>query len=149
MWRGGFDLELLVWLLNMAALAFGAFLGARALFDPHWGARLVRLKADDERLGGFAEFRATYGGLFAASHGLAFLLSAHWVLSGAFVTGAYAAGAALVLGAAWVGTGAGRALSMARDNTATSFNKLSLAVEVATGLLIASPWIFWTFLAPA
>jgi hypothetical protein len=149
MWREGFDLELVFWLLNMAALAFGAVLGLRALIDPHWGARLVRLKADDERPGGFAEFRATYGGLFAASHGLAFLLSAHWVLSGAFVSGAYAAGAALVLGAAWVGTGAGRALSMARDGTRTNFNRLSLVIEIATGLLIAAPWVYWTFLAPA
>ena len=138
-------LEFWAWVLNIAALAFGAFLGARAMIDPLWAARLVRLKPDDEHPGGFAEFRATFGGMFAATHGLALLLSLHWVFFGAFAIGAYAAGASLVLGAGWIGTGAGRALSMLRDKTSTPFNRLSLVIEITTGLLIASPWMVWTF----
>ena len=145
MYRDGLNPEFWAWVFNIAALFFGAFLGARAIFDPHWAARLVRLKADADRPGGFAEFRATYGGLFFASHGLALLLSVHWVLTGAFVTGSYAAGAALVLGAGWMGTAAGRAISMARDETSTGFNKLSLAIELGTGILIVAPWAFWAF----
>jgi hypothetical protein len=49
---------LFAWLLNALMLSFGAALGARALIDPHWASRFVRLKPDDQD-GGFAEFRAT------------------------------------------------------------------------------------------
>src|SRR5690242_20363139 len=61
MWKEGLSFALLAWSLNALALAFGAYLGLRGLFDPNWAAKLVRLKPD-ERGGGFAEFRATYGG---------------------------------------------------------------------------------------
>lgn len=146
---GQFDMQYLAWLLNAAALAFGAVLGVRAVLDPAWAAKLVRLKADEARPGGFAEFRATYGGVFAASHVMAFLLSAHWILSGSFISGAYGAGAALVLGAAWLGSAAGRSLSMLRDQTATGFNKASTLIETATGLCIIAPWAVWTVSLPA
>jgi hypothetical protein len=145
MYREGLDPEFWAWVVNIAGLVFGFFLGARAFFDPRWAARLVRLKPDDEKPGGFAEFRATYGGLFAATHGLAAMLSVHWVLVGAFVTGSYAAGAALVLGAGWIGTAAGRLLSMIRDKAGTGFNKISCAVEFGTGVMIIAPWAFWSF----
>ena len=56
-------LTLVAWCLSALALAFGAYLGARGLFDPHWAQKLVRLKPDEQG-GGFAEFRATYGGVF-------------------------------------------------------------------------------------
>jgi hypothetical protein len=37
---------LLAWWLSAAALAFGAVLGLRALIDPRWAQRFVRLKPD-------------------------------------------------------------------------------------------------------
>ena len=59
---------LLAWGLCVLGLAFGGALGLRALFDPKWAARLVRLKADEQG-GGQAEFRATYGGVFFLGFG--------------------------------------------------------------------------------
>lgn len=35
---------IVAWAVNLLALAFGAGLGARALIDPAWAARLVRLR---------------------------------------------------------------------------------------------------------
>ncbi len=36
------------WGLSALALLFGAALGARALIDPQWAAKFVRLKADEQ-----------------------------------------------------------------------------------------------------
>lgn len=146
MWRAGFDLALLAWSLNAVALLFGAALGARALIDPRWGARLVRLKPDGE--GGFAEFRATYGGLFALSHAAGLLITLKWILGGEFIFGLYAAGAAAPLAAAWAGSCGGRLVSMWRDGTRTPFNLLSASVEALLALAIASPWLLWSFRPP-
>jgi len=147
MWRAGFDLALLAWILNAIALLFGAVLGARGLIDPQWAARFVRLKPDEQG-GGFAEFRATYGGVFALSHAVALLLSVKWILGGEFLFGLYAAGAAAPLAAAWAGSCGGRALSMWRDGTRTRFNVMSAAVEALLALAIAAPWFLWTFRPP-
>ncbi|MBS0384976.1 MAG: hypothetical protein JSS00_06470, partial [Proteobacteria bacterium] len=65
--KEGLSLALAAWCLSALALGFGALLGARGLIDPRWAQRLVRLQPD-ERGGGFAEFRATYGGLFFGLH---------------------------------------------------------------------------------
>jgi hypothetical protein len=148
MWREGFDLELVAWLLNALALLFGAALGARGLLDPKWAARFVRLKADETQEGGFAEFRATYGGVFFALHAAALVISVDWILAGESIVGLYAAGAAAVVGAAWAGYAGGRALSMLRDGTRTRFNMMSAGVEALLALLIAGPWIVWVFQRP-
>lgn len=147
MWRAGVDLALLAWSLNALALSFGAALGVRALIDPHWAARFVRLK-EDEQGGGFAEFRATYGGLFALSHLAALLMTLKWILGGEFIFGLYAAGAAVPLAAAWAGSCGGRLISMWRDRTRTQFNVLSAAVEAGLAIAIASPWLLWSFRPP-
>jgi hypothetical protein len=83
------------WLLNALALAFGVALGARALLNPKWAARLVRLR-EDEQGGGFAEFRATYGGVFLGLHGVTLLMTLKYMLGGEYVLGVAAAGAAVV-----------------------------------------------------
>ena len=147
MWREGFDLNLLAWILNALALAFGALLGFRALVDPKWAARLVRLK-EDEQGGGFAEFRATYGGLFLLAHLAALFFSLNWIAEGETAIGMYAAGASAVLCAAWIGAAGGRLWSCASDATLTRFNLISAAVEVIVGVLIGAPWLFWNFRAP-
>ena len=142
MWRYGFDLALFAWGLNALALMFGALLGARAIIDPHWAAKLVRLRPDEQG-GGFAEFRATYGGLFFFAHATALYFTLQWLFNGEFTLGVYAAGGAAVLCAAWVGTAAARTFSMWRDKTDTKFNRLSALIEFATGLCIGLPWLLW------
>lgn len=148
MWHEGWTAELVAWLLNALALTFGAALGARGLFDPHWAARFVRLKPDDAQAGGFAEFRATYGGVFLGLHGAALLTSVLWIAHGATVMGMYATGAAFVLGAGWAGASAGRLLAVWRDGARTDFNLLSAGVEALMALLIGAPWLQWWFHRP-
>lgn len=130
------------WIVNALALAFGAALGARALYDPDWAQRFVRLKPDDQG-GGFAEFRATYGGLFLFTHLLALAMTLFSLLGGEYVIGVAASGAAAVLSAGWFGAAFGRALSIWRDKTDTKFNRQSAGVELAMALAIGMPWLFW------
>lgn len=148
MWREGFSLTLVAWSLNALALAFGAYLGLRGLVDPNWTAKLVRLKPDDQG-GGFAEFRATYGGLFLAAHLVTLYFTAKYFMGGESVIGVFAAGAAAPLSAAWIGAAAGRVLSMLRDNTRTRFNLTSAGVEFLVGILIGAPWALWNFQIPS
>jgi hypothetical protein len=133
---------LFAWVACALGLAFGAGLGARALLDPHWAQKLVRLKPDEQG-GGFAEFRATYGGLFFAAHALALVMLGLYVIVGEFMIGVAATGATAVLSAAWGGTAFGRALAIWRDGADTKFNRISLAVEALTAAAIGAPWIVW------
>jgi hypothetical protein len=138
----GLSLSLIAWMLNLLGLLFGAALGARGLMDPHWAQRLVRLKPDEQG-GGFAEFRATYGGVFLGLHAVGFLLSLKWVTGGEAVLGTAAIGASAAIAAAWLGAAAGRALAMIRDGAATAFNRLSAAVELAMAAAVGAPWLVW------
>ncbi|MEQ1618659.1 MAG: hypothetical protein ABL883_09990 [Terricaulis sp.] len=131
------------WIISALALAFGAFLGARGLLDPHWAARLVRLK-EDEQGGGVAEFRATYGGVFFGLHAAALLLVLYYLRGGAELPGVAATGAVFALAAGWAGAASGRLISILRDPGAnTAFNRLSVAVEAAIALAIGAPWALW------
>ncbi len=133
------------WWLSIAGLAFGAVLGARALIDPKWAARFVRLKADEQG-GGFAEFRATYGAVMLGIHSVAALLALRYVVSGEHVVGVAATGALAVLAAGWAGAAFGRALAIWRDaGCNTAFNRMSAAIEAALALVIAGPWALWLF----
>lgn len=133
---------LLAWGLNVLALCFGAYLGARGLLDPRRASRLVRLQADEQG-GGFAEFRATYGGVFLGLHGMALLLTLYWLMSSAPSIGSIAAGASLPIAAAWAGAAFGRIVSMWRDKTDTHFNRISAGVEAAVAAAIGAPWAIW------
>ncbi len=124
-------------IISLVALGFGALLGLRGLFDPDWIAGVVRLQANPEKPGGYAEFRATLGGFFLFSHAAAFALV---LLTGEFLS----ALAPLPLAAGWLGTGLGRGLSMALDRHklgGPSLNTIWLISEVVVGLLIAAPAI--------
>jgi len=134
----------LAWWLNALALAFVTALGVRALFNPKWAARFLRLNPDAQA-GGFVAFRAAYGGIFAAAHGAALLLSFRYIVGGELVVGMAATGAAAALAAGWAGGACGRALSMWRDGVRTRFNKISAGVEAALALAIAAPWLVWYF----
>ncbi len=133
---------LIAWILNALALGIGVILGARALIDPRWAAKLVRLNAD-EKSGGFAEFRATYGGLFLGAHAAALALTLQWLASEQYLIGVAASGAAAVLAAAWGATAFGRALAMWRDAADTRFNRVSTAFELLVAAAIGGPWLLW------
>ncbi|QGZ94476.1 hypothetical protein [Terricaulis silvestris] len=135
---------LFAWILNALALALGAGLGARALYDPHWASRFVRLKADEQE-GGFAEFRATFGGMIFLLHLCALVLTLRYVLAGGALVGVVATGASAAVAAAWGGAAFGRLVSMWRDKTDTKFNRLSVCVEVAMALAAGLPWLAWFF----
>lgn len=123
-------------------MCVGAGLGAYAMVDPKWAARLVRLAEGGP--GGFAEFRGTFGGLFFGSQaaGLFFMVPAALEIEalGGVPTVWAALGAAAVCGAMWIGTAIGRVASMALDGTGTKFNQASAALEVVVGALILAPW---------
>lgn len=133
---------LFAWWLSVAALAVGAAFGVRAFFDPKWAQRFVRLKPDEQG-GGFAEFRATYGGVIAAMHFAALALVLRYLLSGGHLVGVVATGAVAVIAAAWAGSAAGRAMAFWRDSVRTKFNLYSAGVEAALSLIIAGPWLLW------
>jgi hypothetical protein len=130
------------WMLNALALAFGAALGARALFDPQWASRFARVKADEQG-GGEAEFRATYGGVFAFTHAVALLMTLKWIGGGEFVLGVAAAGASAVLSAGWAGSAFGRFLAIWRDGVRTKFNLYCAYAEVGLAICIGAPWAVW------
>jgi len=133
---------LIAWILNALALALGAAFGARALIDPLWAQKLVRLKPDEQG-GGFAEFRATYGGMFLLLHLAALALTLRYVLGGGALIGVVATGATAAVAAAWGGAAFGRLVSMWRDKTDTKFNRLSFCFEAVMALAIAGPWVLW------
>jgi hypothetical protein len=139
----GLSLSLAAWCLSALALAFGAYLGARGLLDPQWAQKLVRLQPDAQG-GGFAEFRAVYGGVFLGLHGLALCFVLAWIFVGQTTMGAVAIGATAVISASWFGAALGRLLSMLRDGgTQTKFNQLSVGVEIAMFALVGGPWLLW------
>lgn len=111
---------------------FGALvtmgMGCLGLLTPRLAAKLVRLGPTSPE--GFAEFRATYGGLFVAL-GLAPLL---WPEPGLY----------LVAGLAWLGAAVGRIVSMAADDAYFKFNSLSVLFESACAglLLFGNPYLF-------
>jgi len=139
---------LFAWGLCVLGLAFGGALGLRALFDPKWAARLVRLKADEQG-GGEAEFRATYGGVFFLSHAAALVLTLKYLTTGEALIGVCATGAIAILSAAWAGAAGGRLISIWRDGARTRFNSISVGVELSLAFAIGLPWAIWLFSRPS
>jgi hypothetical protein len=133
---------LFAWGVSALALVFGAALGARALIDPHWAAKFVRLQ-QDEQGGGFAEFRATYGGVFLALHLIALLFTVIYLWGGEYVIGVCATGAGAAVAAGWAGAALGRVIAIWRDGADTKFNRLSAGVEAAMAFAIGMPWLVW------
>jgi hypothetical protein len=124
-------MENLTLMISAAALAFGAGLGLKGLFDPRWAGKLVRLQAENGQPEGFAEFRSTLGGMFLGLHvvALAFL-----------ILGSKEAGiaACTILSAGWLFTAIGRFMALKMDEGCDHFHvKVSIGIEVFAGLLIA------------
>ncbi len=124
-------------LIAAAGLAFGCAIGLASLAAPHWAAGVVRLVADPDKPGGFSEFRATYGGLLAFSHGAALVaLLALPALPGTM--------AALPLAFGWLGAALGRSLSLLLDRTelrAPAMNPVWIATELTLAIAIALPLV--------
>ncbi|MET0182859.1 MAG: hypothetical protein ABW199_08245 [Caulobacterales bacterium] len=133
------------WIAAALALSVMGAIALRSLCDPKWGAKLVRLRDDPNHPGGFAEFRATFGGVFFASHAAAILLIVQYVRTERDQWGIYASGAVLVLGAAYAGAAFGRVLSMFFDKTRTPSNISSTAFEAGAALMLWAPWIIGLF----
>lgn len=133
------------WLVSVLALIIGAGLGARALIDPDWATKFVRLKADEQG-GGQAEFRATYGGVFLGLHAAALLLAIFYLMGGEYVIGVCATGASAAIAAGWGGAACGRAIAIWRDGADSKFNRMSVGVELAMAFAIAMPWLVWFLL---
>lgn len=121
-----------------AACVGGVGLGLYGLIDPVWAANLVRLRGDNQRPGGFAEFRATYGGLFFGAHSFALAVL---LIS----PSATSAGACAALGFGWGLTAFGRLVSMILDKTDTGFNRFSVLFEAAFGAALVSPYVLAHF----
>ena len=143
MLQEGLSFALMAWCLSALALAFGACLGLRALLAPRWAQKFVRLQPDEQG-GGFAEFRATYGGLFLGLHGAALFFALSWIAFGGALIGVLATGACAVIASAWGGAAFGRALSMLRDGAYTRFNLFSALFEAVLAIIIAAPWFVWS-----
>jgi len=108
-------------IVNIAGAIVTMGMGGLGLLTPKMASKLVRLGPTSPE--GFAEFRATYGGLFVAL-GAAPLI---WPEPGLF----------LVAGLAWMGAAVGRLVSMVADETHLKFNSLSVVFECAcAGLLL-------------
>ncbi|HVK81686.1 MAG TPA: hypothetical protein VM915_13855 [Verrucomicrobiae bacterium] len=130
------------WIVSALALAVGVYLGARGLIDPRWASKLVRLQADEQG-GGFAEFRATYGGVFLGLHLVGLAFASYYLYTGHPVMGVAAIGAVAVLSAGWGGAAFGRLIAIWRDGADTKFDRLSVGVEIAMAAAIGSPWAVW------
>jgi len=120
--------------MTLAGLAFGAFAGFIALFRPAAIANSLRLQANPDRPGGYAEFRATFGGVFFMIHITAFVSVLHLPpLLGSFVV--------LPIAMAWFGAAFARLASMVLDkkqNGEGGINRYWVLLELFVGALILS-----------
>jgi hypothetical protein len=121
-------------LLALVALSLGALMGVGGLLNPHWAANVVRLQPDPAFKGGLAEFRASFGGLFLATHTAGFGLL--------LATPPEVGAAGLVAVAAiWAGSALGRTVSVLVDGTGTAYNLGSIAFELVMALALLAPLI--------
>ena len=123
-------------IVALIACSLGAGMGLYGLINPQWAARLVRLRAAEGQPGGFAEFRATYGGMFLFTHAAA--------IFGVLATGpSFSAIFCFPVAALWAGAGIGRTLSMLLDGTRTPFNLMSVVFELGMAVAIGLPLILF------
>lgn len=125
---------------TLAGLAFGAFAGFVALFRPQAIANTLRLQANPDKPGGYAEFRATFGGVFFMIHITAFVLVLHL---GAPIN-TYVV---FPIAMAWYGAAFARFASMQLDaekNGDGGINRYWVGLELVVGTLILS--VFWQLL---
>lgn len=123
--------------IALIALALGALTGLRALLQPHWIANTLKLQATPDRPGGFAEFRASFGGIFLFLH----LFGIYAVLTQGEFHGAIIA-ATISMG--WFGAAVGRILSIILDkeeNGTGGINRIWIVLELVIGSMLAAPMV--------
>ena len=124
-------MENLTYLISLAALAFGAGLGLKGIFDPAWAGKLVRLQPENGQPEGFAEFRSTLGGMFLGLHLAALICTGLW-------KGDAGLAACVILAAGWLMTALGRFAAYHKDpNCRHPHVVTSIGIEVVAGVLIA------------
>lgn len=131
--------------VSAGGLSIGFVLGTLGFFFPKLTSHMTDLQANPARKGGFAEFRAVYGGLYVVSHGVALLFMSSWALGWGYIGKApldwTSMGAVAICGSMWFGTALGRLLSMLLDKTDTGLNQLAVAVDILIGVAIIYPWV--------
>lgn len=128
------------WYIAGLAALVGVAMGLLSFVRPRWGANVVRLSARDDRPGGWAEFRASYGLGFAALHASVLLTLA---MSGQAGEGSVI-GASFACAVYWVGMGLGRVTSMALDGaegTRTGYNVFGTGFELVLGAMLLAPFL--------
>ena len=124
-------MEHLSYLISSAALAFGAGLGLKGIFDPAWAGKLVRLQPENGQPEGFAEFRSTLGGMFLGLHLAALICTGLW-------KGEAGLAACTILSAGWLMTAFGRFIAYHKDPDCRHPHVvMSIWIEVIAGVLIA------------
>lgn len=128
------------WIVAGVASLLGAVMGLLSLINPRWGASVVRLAPDPRWKGGWAEFRASYGGALVFLHGAVLLTLAM----------SYQAGGGAVLGASfaaatyWLGMAIGRFISIFADRekeTATGYNISAVGFELLLAAALGAPFL--------
>ncbi len=129
-----------IWIVTAIAGLMGTAMGLASLAVPRWGQSVVRLGPDPRWKGGWAEFRASYGGALALLHGAVLLTLAMSAQAGT----AAVMGASFAAALYWFGMAIGRAASMVLDSkeeTRTSYNAAAVGFELIMGVALASPFI--------
>ena len=130
----------LSWMLAGLAAAIGAIMGLMSLAMPRWGANVVRLAPHPDMEGGWAEFRASYGGALVLAHGAVLLTLMMSAQAGAGAV----MGASFAVGLYWLGMAIGRAISMVVDadqNTRTRYNAAAIVFEAVMGVALCAPFL--------
>lgn len=132
--------------ISFITLGLGALMGLGALFSPNWASNVVRLVANpaSDKPGGYAEFRATYGGLFLFSHLMTLALLMMFTRLDTETAPILTVVAVLPLAAGWIGAGIGRTLSLLLDrenNRSAGMNPVWIPFEIFFGLAISAPFL--------
>lgn len=128
------------WILAGLAAGVGTAMGLLSLINPRWGASVVRLAPDPRWKGGWAEFRASYGGALVLLHGAVLL-----TLAMSFQAGSGAVmGASFAASCYWLGMAIGRIVSIIADRekeTATGYNMGGVAFELVLAAALGAPFL--------
>ena len=130
----------LTWLIAMVAALIGSAMGLMSFCVPRWGASVVRLAPDPRLKGGWAEFRASYGGAILLPHMAVLLTMAMSFQAG---TGAVI-GASFIAATYWLGMAIGRIISMIVDQaeqTLTRYNAMGVGFELVMAVALAMPFV--------